>query len=119
MSVPARSQSLPFESGSPSLGPEETPRYDFTPYGAGAAVQVTASGDPVTVYVVKLPPHGSRPSDQDFKRVGLTPDHLPAPAGPLSARGRELQRDARQHAARHGPSAQAPAGQDRFRFHRR
>jgi len=60
--------------------PEETPRYDFTPYGPGAAVQVTST-KPVTVYVVKPLPDGSRPLDYAFKRVGITPVTFQLPPG--------------------------------------
>jgi hypothetical protein len=52
------------------------------PFGPGAVVQITSGGDPVTVYVARIPT-GKRasPLDTDFVKIGKTPIEFQLPPG--------------------------------------
>jgi hypothetical protein len=61
--------------------PATAPTSSLAPFGPGTAIHVTASGDPVTVYVARPWPDGSRPYDTDFAKVGKTPITFALPPG--------------------------------------
>jgi hypothetical protein len=51
------------------------------PFGPGAVVQVTSGGDPVNVYVARIPTGRSGPLDTDFVKLGKTPIEFQLPPG--------------------------------------
>jgi hypothetical protein len=51
------------------------------PYGRGVPIQLTSSGEPVTVYVVRVAPGAPRPNDADFVKVGKSPITIELPNG--------------------------------------
>lgn len=53
----------------------------LAPYGPGTPVQLTASGEPVTVYVVHHVAGAPRPDDFEFAKVGKTPITIQLPNG--------------------------------------
>jgi hypothetical protein len=57
------------------------PGESLTPFGPGHPVQVTSSGDPVTVWVARPSASGERPYDHEFEKVGRTPVTFQLPTG--------------------------------------
>jgi hypothetical protein len=52
------------------------------PFGPGAIVQVTSGGDPVTVFVARIPTGAAGPPpDTDFVKIGKTPIEFQLPPG--------------------------------------